>query len=84
MRDIQVSAEVAALIGTENLDRLRRSPQYSTFTCWHCGLRADTNTEPATVIAELGPVDELTRATTVIAGAQEGAARRDRPLSRIR
>lgn len=52
MRDIQVSTEVAALIGTENLDRLRRSPDYRTFTCWHCGLRADTHAEPATVIAE--------------------------------
>lgn len=75
MRDIQVSAAVAALIGTENLDRLRHSPAYRTFNCWHCGLRADANTEPATVIAELGPVDEPTRATTVIAEEREGAAR---------
>ena len=52
MRDIQVSAEVAALIGTETLDQLRHSPEYSTFTCWHCGVRADANSEPASVIAE--------------------------------
>jgi hypothetical protein len=75
MRDIQVSTEAVALIGTENLDRLRHSPEYSTFTCWHCGLRADVNTEPASVIAELGPVDEPTRAATVIGEEQEGAAR---------
>ncbi|HEY4456019.1 MAG TPA: hypothetical protein VGN81_17030 [Pseudonocardiaceae bacterium] len=75
MRDVQVSAEVASLIGTENLHRLRHSPEYSTFTCWHCGLRADANTEPATVVAELGPVDEPHRATTVPAEDQQGAVR---------
>ena len=74
MRDIQVSAEVASLIGTENLDRLRHSPEYSTFICWHCDMRADAITAPATVIVELGPVDEPHRAA-VITEEQEGAAR---------
>jgi hypothetical protein len=75
MRDIQASAEVADMIGAENLDRLRNSPAYGPFTCWHCGLRGDANTEPATVIAELGPRDAYTEATTVIAQRDEGAAR---------
>jgi hypothetical protein len=70
MRDIQVSPEVASLIGTEELDRLRHSPERSSFTCWHCGLRADADTEPATVIAERGPVDEPHRAATVTADEQ--------------
>lgn len=52
MRDIQASAEVADLIGAEHLERLRHSPDYDTFNCWHCGLRTDANAEPATVIAE--------------------------------
>jgi hypothetical protein len=75
MRDIQASAEVADLIGAENLDRLRHSPAYGPFNCWHCGLRGDANTEPATVIAELGPGDVYTEASTVIAQRDEGAAR---------
>jgi hypothetical protein len=53
MRDIRASAEVADMIGAENLDRLRHSPTAGPFTCWHCQARGDTNTEPATVIAEL-------------------------------
>ena len=75
MRDIQASAPVADLIGAENLDRLRHSPAYGPFTCWHCGLHGDANTEPATVIAELGPDDAYTETTTVIAQRDEGAAR---------
>jgi len=75
MRDIQASAEVADMIGAENLDRLRHSAAYGPFTCWHCGLRGDANTEPATVIAELGTGDGYTEATTVIAERDEGAAR---------
>jgi hypothetical protein len=63
------------MIGAEHLDRLRHSPAYGPFTCWHCGLRGDANTEPATVIAELGPRDAYTEATTVIAQRDEGAAR---------
>lgn len=54
MRDIQASADVAGMVGTETLHRLRHSPDDGTFTCWHCGGRGDANTEPATVIAELG------------------------------
>jgi len=53
MRDIRASAEVAGMIGAENLHRLRRSPAYGPFTCWHCHGPGDANTEPATVIAEL-------------------------------
>ncbi|MDT8910760.1 hypothetical protein [Amycolatopsis sp. PS_44_ISF1] len=68
MSDIQASAKVAALIGTEKLDRLRHSPGNSTFNCWHCGLRADANTEAATVIAEAGPVDGPVR--TALAHAE--------------
>ena len=52
MRDIQASAEVTDLIGAENLGQLRHSPEYSTFVCWHCGLRTDANIEAAAVIAE--------------------------------
>lgn len=52
MRDIRVSAEVADLIGAENLDRVRHSPAYGAFTCWHCEARGDADTEPATVIVE--------------------------------
>lgn len=63
------------MIGAENLHRLRHSPAYGPFTCWHCGLRGDADTEPATVIAELGPGDKYTEATTVIAQRDEGAAR---------
>jgi len=59
MRDIRASAEVADMIGAENLHRLRHSPEYGPFTCWHCHGPGDADTEPATVIAEL----------------QEGAAR---------
>jgi hypothetical protein len=75
MRDVQAGAAVADMIGAENLDRLRHSAAYGPFTCWHCGLRGDANTEPATVIAELGPRDAYTEATTVIAQRDEGAAR---------
>jgi hypothetical protein len=75
MRDIRAGAEVIDMIGAENLDRLRDSPAYGPFTCWHCGSRGDANTEPATVIAELGPGDSYTATTTVIAERDEGAAR---------
>jgi hypothetical protein len=71
MRDIRAGAEVAGMIGAENMHRLRDGPEYGPFTCWHCHGRADPNTEPATVIAELGPGD----AYTVIAQSHEGAAR---------
>ncbi len=53
MRDIRASAEVADMIGAEDLHRLRHSPAYDPFTCWHCHGPGDANTEPATVIAEL-------------------------------
>jgi len=53
MRDIRVSAEVADLIGAENLHRLRDSPADGSFICWACQAPGDTDTEPATVIAEL-------------------------------
>jgi hypothetical protein len=76
MRDIRASAEAADLIGAQNLHRLRHGAEYGPFTCWHCGLRGDANTEPATVIAELGPSDAYTEATTVIAARDEGAAAR--------
>ncbi|HEY3609674.1 MAG TPA: hypothetical protein VGL06_19390 [Pseudonocardiaceae bacterium] len=63
------------MIGAENLHRLRYSPAYGPFACWHCGRPGDANTEPATVIAELGPGDRYTEARTVIAARDEGAAR---------
>ena len=75
MRDIRASAEVADMIGAENLHRLRHSPAYGPFTCWHCHGPGDANTEPATVIAELGPGDAYTESATVIAELHEGAAR---------
>lgn len=75
MRDIRASAEVADMIGAENLHRLRNSPAYGPFNCWHCGARGDANTEPATVIAELGPGDAYSERSTVIAQPDEGAAR---------
>jgi hypothetical protein len=53
MRDIRVSAEVADLIGAQNLHRLRHSPADGPFTCRACQAPGDTDTEPATVIAEL-------------------------------
>jgi hypothetical protein len=74
-RDIRASAEVAGLIGAENLHRLRDSPAYGPFTCWHCGRRGDVNTEPATVIAELGPRDAYAESTTVIAHRDDDTAR---------
>ena len=52
MRDIRASAEVAGMIGAENLHRLRHSHESGPFTCWHCHGPGDANTEPATVIAE--------------------------------
>ena len=75
MRDIRASAEVAELVGAENLDRLRNSPEYGPFHCWLCGVRGDANTEPVTVIAELGPRDGYAKSTTVIAERADGAAR---------
>ncbi len=51
MHDIRTSAEVADMPG--DLHRLRRSPAYGPFTRWHCRGPDDTNTELATVIAEL-------------------------------
>ncbi|HWC84548.1 MAG TPA: hypothetical protein VG756_31715 [Pseudonocardiaceae bacterium] len=75
MRDIQASAEVAGMMGAENLHELRHSPGYGPFRCWHCGGRGDANTEPVTVIAELGPRDGYAEATTVIAERDEDAAR---------
>jgi hypothetical protein len=74
MRDIRASAEVADMIGAENLHRLRHSPAYGPFACWHCDESGDANTEPATVIAELGPGDAYTERSTVIAQPYEGAA----------
>lgn len=53
MRDIRVSAEVAEVIGAENLHRLPHSPADGPFTCWACHATGDPNTEPASVIAEL-------------------------------
>jgi hypothetical protein len=73
MRDIRASAEVADMIGAENLHRLRHSPAYGPFTCWHCHGPGDANTEPATVIAELGPGDAYTEPATVIAELHDGA-----------
>ncbi|HEX3782471.1 MAG TPA: hypothetical protein VHX38_22635 [Pseudonocardiaceae bacterium] len=75
MRDIRASAEVADMIGAENLHRLRHDPAYGPFTCWHCHSPGDANAEPATVIAELGPGDVYTARATVIAEPYEGAAR---------
>jgi hypothetical protein len=75
MRDIRASTAVADLIGAENLHRLRERPEYGVFACWHCHESGDVNTEPASVIAELGPGDLYTERTTVIAQPDEGAAR---------
>src|SRR5262249_53492177 len=49
-----------------NLHRLRHSPAFGPFTCWHCGGPGDADTEPATLIAELGPRDAYAAATTVL------------------
>jgi hypothetical protein len=75
MRDVQASAEVAEMIGAEHLHQLRHSAAYGPFTCWHCGLHGDANTEPTTVIAEQGPEDGYTATTTVIAQRNEDTAR---------
>ena len=51
-RDIRVSAEVAELVGAEDLERLRTGAAFGPFTCWRCQRPGDTNREPAAVIAE--------------------------------
>jgi hypothetical protein len=51
-RDVRVSAEVAELVGAENLNRLRTGAAFGPFTCWRCRRPGDTNREPSTVIAE--------------------------------
>lgn len=51
-RDIRVSAEVAELVGAEDLERLRTGAAFGPFNCWRCRQPGDTDREPATVIAE--------------------------------
>jgi hypothetical protein len=51
-RDIQASAEVAELIGAEDLARLRTGAAFGPFRCWRCCAHGDASQEPATVVAE--------------------------------
>jgi hypothetical protein len=82
MRDIRAGAEVADVTGAENLRRVRHSPAYGPFACWHCDAPGDADAEPATVIAELheGTVKialahaECTRSQVVGPGAPAPAA----------
>jgi hypothetical protein len=51
-RDIRASAEVAELVGAEDLQRLRTGAAFGPFTCWRCRRPGDANREAATVIAD--------------------------------
>jgi hypothetical protein len=51
-RDICASAEVAELVGAEDLQRLRTGAAFGPFTCWRCRRPGDANREAATVIAD--------------------------------
>jgi hypothetical protein len=53
MRDIRVSTEVAAIVGEEDLARLRTSPAFGRYTCWACGRTGSPDTEATTVVVEL-------------------------------
>lgn len=52
MRDIRSCPEVTALVGAEQLARLRTGAAFGPFRCWSCGKPGDASTEPAVLIAE--------------------------------
>jgi hypothetical protein len=54
MRDIDASPEVAAIVGEEDLARLRTGAAFARYTCWACGRPGLADTQPASVIVELG------------------------------
>jgi hypothetical protein len=54
MRDIEASPEVAAIVGEEDLARLRTGAAFARYTCWACGRPGWADTQPASVVVELG------------------------------
>jgi hypothetical protein len=54
MRDIEASPEVAVIVGEEDLVRLRTGAAFARYTCWACGRPGLADTQPASVVVELG------------------------------
>src|SRR5215475_6028957 len=54
MRDINASTEVAGIVGEEDLARLRTGVAFARYTCWACGRPGLADTQPTSVVVELG------------------------------